>query len=48
MDNLIENQGAGTENTEVYTAPSIEVIEVVVEQGFELSGPGGGDDGPSW
>ena len=34
------------ENGDLYIAPSIEVIEVVVERGFEASPPGvpGGED----
>ena len=51
MKNLADNQ---TDNQmkrpEVYESPSIEVIEVEIEQGFQASSgpsrPGGG--GPSW
>ena len=37
---------------EVYEAPTVEVVEVMVEQGFQMSGgiqdPGGTDDSPTW
>ena len=55
MENLKENnQGIKIEKPEVYSAPSIEVIEIVVEQGFEgsgMSGLGSGNEdgeGPSY
>ena len=39
MEDLVcRNQEVGTELTKVYVAPSIEEIEVKVEQGFDVSG----------
>lgn len=35
------------EKPETYEAPSIEVIEVEIEQGFQASG-GPGRDNPAW
>jgi len=35
------------ETKEVYEAPVIQTVEVRVEQGFQISGPGEIDDDPS-
>lgn len=43
-DNHKETQ---MEKPEVYEVPSIEVIEVEIEQGFQASGPSR-PSGPSW
>lgn len=48
MENSISNQQLREETKPVvYQAPSIEVIEVEIEQGFQASGPTR-PGGPSW
>lgn len=48
MKNPAENQQVNeTLKPSVYEAPSIEVIEVEIEQGFQASGPSR-PIGPSW
>ena len=45
MENLIENnQKCKIEKPDVYAAPSVEVVEVVVEQGFQMSDIERGDE----
>jgi len=47
MENLTNKQRGNEEvKFDVYQAPSIEVVEVEIEQGFQASGPSRGE--PSW
>lgn len=49
MKNLREKQKDNqTEKPALYEAPSIEVIEVEIEQGFQASSGPSRPSGPSW